>query len=211
MRSYRAHWIAIVGLLVLAGCAPAGDTDTPVPTAAVPVALTPTLCALPTIIPPTPPAEIPGYTKLDESTGLHMTGTMQEINLASYRLKVSGKVDNPLSLTYDELRCMPKVELRCTLVCVGFFEDVATWAGTPFKEVLDLAGPQPGASGLRLVSADGYAGYVSLDVALEEDSFLAYEWESEPVPVLHGFPVRAVFASLDGSNWVKWLVEIEVN
>jgi DMSO/TMAO reductase YedYZ molybdopterin-dependent catalytic subunit len=94
---------------------------------------------------------------------------------------------------------------------VGFFEDVATWAGTPFREVLDRAGVQPGASGLRLVSADGYVTYVPLDVALQEDSFLAYEWEGEPVPVLHGFPVRAVFASLNGSDWAKWLVEIEVN
>jgi DMSO/TMAO reductase YedYZ molybdopterin-dependent catalytic subunit len=41
-------------------------------------------------------------------------------------------------------------------------------------------------------------------------SILAYAWEGEPLPILHGFPVWAVFPELDGSTWVKWLVKIEV-
>jgi DMSO/TMAO reductase YedYZ molybdopterin-dependent catalytic subunit len=124
---------------------------------------------------------------------------------------VTGKVDTPLSLTYDELRCMQKIEVRCTLVCPGFFQDEATWAGVPLKDVLDLAGVQSGARGVRLVSADGYSTFVPLDDALAETAFLAYEWEGEPVPILHGFPVRAVFPALDGNRWAKWLIEIEVN
>jgi DMSO/TMAO reductase YedYZ molybdopterin-dependent catalytic subunit len=49
-----------------------------------------------------------------------------------------------------------------------------------------------------------------LEDARDESNFLAYEWEGEPVPVLHGFPVRAVFPALNGNKWVKWLIEIEV-
>ena len=40
--------------------------------------------------------------------------------------------------------------------------------------------------------------------------FLAYELRGEPVPILHGFPVRAAFPGLPGFYWVKWLVKIEV-
>jgi DMSO/TMAO reductase YedYZ molybdopterin-dependent catalytic subunit len=119
-------------------------------------------------------------------------------------------VDNPLSLTYDELRCMRKIEVRCTLVCPGFFQDEATWAGTPLKDILDQAQVQSGATGVLLISADPYTAFVSLDEARAEDAFLAYEWEGEPVPILHGFPVRAVFPQLNGNRWVKWLIEIEV-
>ena len=139
-----------------------------------------------------------------------MTGTAPQIDLGSYRLKVTGKVENPLSLTYSDLRCMPKIEVRCTLVCPGFFEDTATWAGAPLAAVLELAGVQTEASNVRLISADGYSNYVSLQVARREESFLAYEWEGEPVPILHGFPIRAVFPEVQGNTWVKWLVEIEV-
>jgi DMSO/TMAO reductase YedYZ molybdopterin-dependent catalytic subunit len=165
---------------------------------------------LPTVVAPTPPAEIPGYTELDPGTGLHVTGTTVEIDLATYRLEVTGKVDNPLSLSYDYLRCMRKVETHCTLVCPGFFQDDATWAGVPLIDVLELAGLQQEARSLRLISADGYDTLVSLDLALKEENFLAYEWEDEPVPILHGFPVRAVFPALEGNKWAKWLVEIEV-
>jgi DMSO/TMAO reductase YedYZ molybdopterin-dependent catalytic subunit len=51
---------------------------------------------------------------------------------------------------------------------------------------------------------------VKARVVLSSDSFLAYEWEGEPLPIIHGFPVRAVFPALSGNTWVKWLVEIQV-
>jgi DMSO/TMAO reductase YedYZ molybdopterin-dependent catalytic subunit len=140
-----------------------------------------------------------------------MTGHPQDIDLESYRLEVTGNVDNPLSLTYDDLRCLPKVEVEATLVCPGFFEDEATWAGVPIQEVLALAGVQEGAAELRLVGADRYAASVPITVALSETSILAYEWEGEPLPILHGFPVRAAFPGQQGSKWVKWLLKVEVH
>jgi DMSO/TMAO reductase YedYZ molybdopterin-dependent catalytic subunit len=157
------------------------------------------------------PTQIPEYAHEDPATGLHMTGHPVEIDLASYRLKVTGKVDRPLSLTYDELRCMPRVECRgCRLVCPGFFEDYASWAGASLAHVLEMAGVQPEAKSVILTSADGYWNSVSLADALDPQSFLAYEQTGKPLPILHGFPVRAVFPSLPGGYWVKWLVEIKV-
>jgi DMSO/TMAO reductase YedYZ molybdopterin-dependent catalytic subunit len=162
------------------------------------------------VVAPTRPAETPGYVQLDETTGLHMTGEVVEIDAADYRLEVTGNVDRPLSLTYDDLRCMQKIERRPPLVCPGFFEDLATWAGVPLADVLELAGPQEDAGGLRLVGADGYSALVTMDMATSGQSFLAYEWEGEPLPILHGYPVRAVFPDHGGSMWVKWLVRIDV-
>ena len=174
--------------------------------------VTTTPCALPTIVVPTMPARNPGYAQPDPNTGdrLHITGQATVIDLAGYRLKVTGKVDHPLSLTYDELRCMPKVSVHTTLVCPGFFADEATWAGVPLAYVLDLAGVQPGASGIKMTAADDYRNDVSLDVARDEQSLLAYEWEGDPLPVLHGFPLRTVFPGVEGNRWVKWLLEIKV-
>ena len=139
-----------------------------------------------------------------------MTGTPQEIDLASYRLKVTGKVDRPLSLTYDDLRCMPRIQTSDVLICPGYFEDEATWAGASLEYVLDLAGLQAGATSISLVGADGYSAFVTLQQARSGNNYLAYEWQGEPIPILHGFPVRAVFPSLQGNKWVKWLVEIMV-
>lgn len=211
--------ILFLALTLLAACQPAQPTGNITPLATV-NALSPQQVILPSptgkicqpepVTAPTQPATIPGYTELDETTGLHVTGTAVKINLASYRLRVTGKVDNPLELTYDELRCMPKVTARPVLICPGIFEDVATWSGVPLTHLLGLAGIQEEAKNLQLVSADGYKSFILLSEALIEDNFLAYEWEDEPLPVLHGFPVRAIMPSMQGSKWVKWLVEIQV-
>ncbi len=198
--------LLIVGL---ASCAEA-PTPTQLPPTAIPVAAPkPTPCALSVVVAPTPSAN-PGYTQLDPTTGLHVTGQAQTIDLANYRLKISGRVNSPLELTFDELRCLPKLDCDCTIICPGFFADRADWAGASLADVLKLADVQRDAKSIELIGADGYSSSVTLDEALADDSFLAYEWAGKPVPILHGFPVRAVFPRLSGGNWVKWVIEIRV-
>ena len=153
---------------------------------------------------------VPGYTEMDPLTHLHMTGTVQRIAVSGYRLKVTGKVRHRLSLTYDDLRRMPRLTSRDVIVCRGYFEDYAHWAGCALTALLDRCEPRPGAKGLELVSADGYRTTVTLQEARSGYAFLAYEWEGKALPVLHGFPVKAAFPGLPGSKWVKWLVEIRV-
>ena len=193
------------------------DTPTPVftPTPTLPplpkagASLAP--CSLPGLVRPTLPATIPAYAELDPTTGLHMTGQFQEIDALAYRLKVSGRVDYPRSFTLDELRCLPRIQAKCALICPGFFEDFPTFAGVPLAYVLSLAGVQNGAQEVEMIGIDGYRTAVDLNAALDVQNFLAYEWRDEPLPVLHGFPLRAVFPALQGNKWVKWLDEIIVN
>jgi len=159
---------------------------------------------------PTLPVKIPGYNELDESIGLHLTGSYQVVDPETYRLKVSGNVNNPLELTYDQIRCLPKITAQPTLVCFGVFEDVAVWTGVSLKMILQLAGVKSDVGEVDLISADGYQISVPLSQAEEGGSFLAYEVNGQILPILHGFPLRAVFSDLPGSKWIKWLVEIQV-
>ncbi len=138
---------------------------------------------LPRVNQPPWPASIPGYTEVDPETGLHMTGTPQPVDLATYRLKVTGNVDHPLSLGLDDLRRMP-----CMLAAV-----------------LNLAGLRSSAYGIDLVSADGYATHLILAQALAPAAFLAYELEGKVIPVLHGFPLRAVLPGLTDPATKHWL------
>lgn len=165
---------------------------------------------LPPVSQPPWPQAIPGYTELDPDTGLHMTGTPTRVDLATYRLQVTGKVTTPLSLSFDDLRRLPRLSSRPTLVCQGYFEDVATWAGASFSALLDRAGVQAGAREIEMVCADGYTQSISLAQARSPDAYLAYELEGELIPVLHGFPLRAILPSLTGYNWAKWIVAIRV-
>ncbi len=212
----RMRYILILTflLLILGACVPK-DTipgisanDQQVPLEAT---LQVTDCGFKPIKAPVLPKVIPGSTQLDEATGLHMTGIVQEIDLPSYRLLITGLVEQPLSLQYDELRCLPKVTASPLLVCRGFFEDRANWSGVPIYEILQLAKPLPQAKAISLISADGFKKVIDLETAMHKENFLAYEWEGQPLPVLHGFPLRAVIPEREGNFWVKWLVEINVN
>lgn len=197
----KSKFLALLLFGLLTGC---GGLATPAPT------LPGAPCGLPPVVIPTPLAMTPGPAELDPSTGLHVTGKAEVIDLATYRLEVTGLVEQPLALSYDELRCLPKIEVQTTIVCKGNFDDTAVWAGTPFKTVLELAGVKPEATEILLTGADGYSLSIALEHALSGQSFLAYELRGEPVPILHGFPVRAAFPGQPGFYWVKWLVKIEV-
>lgn len=181
-----------------------------VSTATPPLADLPAECNLTPVAEPSLPAKIPAYLQVDPDTGLHMTGTPTQVDLATYHFTLTGLVDHPLTFTYDQLRCLPKITASPSLTCEGYFVDVATWSGVALKPLLDLAGIQKGASGIKLLAADGYAITVPLKSALKEENFLAYELNGKTLPVLQGFPLRAVFPSLNGLYWAKWLVGIEV-
>jgi DMSO/TMAO reductase YedYZ molybdopterin-dependent catalytic subunit len=166
---------------------------------------------LPALAIPPRPAEVPGFAQLDPSTGLHMTGSPQKIDASTWRLKVYGKVGRELSLSYDELRRLPRRTTRDPIICEGYFEDYANWAGAPLSAVLDMAELKSDAKGLELIAEDGYSGYVTMAEARSAYALLLYEWEGKALPEFHGYPVRAAFPGLQGNKWVKWLVEIKVD
>lgn len=210
--------IGISLLILLTACAgksinanPATTpTITPEPTLVPPLSGVPAECGLAPIVVPKLPAKIPGYMQVDPATGLHVTGKPLEVDFSQWRLAITGKVAHPQSFTFDQLRCMPKVTDSPQLVCERQFVDDAAWSGVSLKYLLDLAGLDPDASIIKLISADGYVLKIDLKAAIDGNGFLAYELNGQTMPVLHGFPLRAVFPTLTGFNWVKWIVGIEI-
>lgn len=211
-RSRRLFLLAAASLLAACGrrlpAISATASPTPSPTPSPSPTIDPVACRQP-LAAPTAPATIPGYAQLDETTNLHMTGTVQYIDAASFQLKISGLVEHPLELSLTDLRCLPKITQRVTTICPGVFEDVAIWGGTLLKPLLKQVGLKPEAISVRLLSP-GYEAFLLVEEALREDNFLAYEWEGEPLPILHGYPLRAVMPAFNGAKSTKWLTEILV-
>jgi len=197
--------LVLAGLLLTSCSAP--ETQVVVePT----VGITPeSTCTLEPVVVPTP-ADTPGYAQLDETTGLHYTGTYVDFDFDAWTLVVEGEVNQPLSLTYDEIRCMDKVEQDPVLVCPGFFEDHFSWSGVRLADVLALADPTEDATTIRIFGRDGYSQKITLETAMAETSLLAWEWEDQILPAIHGFPLRAVFPDEQGNKWVKWIERIRV-
>jgi len=85
-----------------------------------------------------------------------------------------------------------------------------SWAGVPLRDVLERAGAPTEGVRVHICGADGQAQRISIETAMSRASFLAHEWEGEPLPTLHGFPVCAVLPEVNGNYWSKWVYLIEI-
>ncbi|MCB2214986.1 molybdopterin-dependent oxidoreductase [Desulfofustis glycolicus] len=144
--------------------------------------------------------------------GLHITGSPVDIDAATYRLAVTGKVERELSLSFADIQDMEAVERRLLLECPGFFTDVGIWTGVPVRTILNLAGLHTDAKTIIFVSADNiYRTRFPVDYLLQsDDTLIAYRFEGRQFHRVHGFPVRLVAGGREGSDWVKWLGSIIV-
>lgn len=137
------------------------------------------------------------------------------VDATSWTLTVKGLVNNPLTITYEEIKAMPSVKEYATLQCVsnkigGDLTSTALWRGVRLKDVLQKAQVKPGAKYIAVRCYDGYDVGIPLERGLLDGSILAYEMNLAPLTSEHGYPVRAIVPGLYGMMNPKWITEIEL-
>lgn len=151
------------------------------------------------------------------------------VDPAAWRLKVGA-----VELTLDALKARRRITLAATMECAGngraalsprpisqpwLLEAVGNgeWAGTPLAPLLREAGIPAGTIEVLFTGQDRgveggavqhYERALPVDEALREDVLLAYEFNGEPLPPQHGFPLRLVVPGWYGMASVKWLSRI---
>ncbi len=134
---------------------------------------------------------------------------------ADYRLRVDGLVANPVELTYEQLRGMPKQEQITQHFCIQGWSGVAKWAGVPMRSICELVRPAPNAKWVVFYSfSDGPVGGRYYDchpiASMYHDlTILAYEMNGEPLNESHGAPLRLRDEVELGFKQVKWIEAIE--
>jgi hypothetical protein len=61
------------------------------------------------------------------------------IDLKTYRLKLTGKVGRPISLSYDQILKYPSVTEIVLLICPGFFANNGRWTGIDLRVLIQEA------------------------------------------------------------------------
>ncbi|MFI2385450.1 molybdopterin-dependent oxidoreductase [Micromonospora sediminicola] len=140
-----------------------------------------------------------------------------QVDPVTWRLRIHGRVRNPIELSFDDLLARPMVERYVTLACVsnevgGDLIGNARWLGVPIKELLDEADPEEGADQVVGRAVDGWTCGTPTSVLRDgRDALLAVGMNGEPLPVQHGFPVRMVVPGLYGYvSACKWVTELEL-
>jgi DMSO/TMAO reductase YedYZ molybdopterin-dependent catalytic subunit len=138
--------------------------------------------------------------------------TMPKFDPATWRLEVGGLVDKPTTLTYAELRALPRTSQIRNFHCVtGWSVSNVHWTGVRLSDLLDRVSPQFSARGVQFTSAEvPYVDSLTLDQAKLHDVLLAYEMNGMPLPREHGAPVRLVIPEMYGYKNVKWVSRIDL-
>jgi len=126
----------------------------------------------------------------------------------TWKLSLKGAVNNPLTLTYNDLLGMSASEVTATLDCTGGWYTKQTWRGMPLIELLTQAQLRPEANAIILRGVLDYTAPFTLEQA--QEILLATHVGDEVLNHSHGFPLRAVVPSRRGWHWVKWLTGIEI-
>jgi len=147
-----------------------------------------------------------------EITGIDDFGVMgledHEVSLETWSLRVDGRVQTPLHLSYPALLEMPAIERAVLLICPGVFANHGLWKGVSVKELLDRAGM---ANEVNYITFRGPEGRyekvlrVPIGDVLSDQVFLAHHVNGAPLPMKHGFPLRVVAEGYSGDDWVKYV------
>jgi DMSO/TMAO reductase YedYZ molybdopterin-dependent catalytic subunit len=167
----------------------------------------------------------------------HVFPVPTSVDLATWRLKVHGRVDRPLELGMEDLKTkFQPARVVAVNQCSGnsrgrFAPRVlggewgdgamgnAEWVGVRMRDILAMAGVRQGAvqvtfDGLDKPAFPTVPDFVkSLDVTRiteDPDVIVAYQMNGQPLPMLNGFPARLIVPGWYATYWVKNLSEIEV-
>ena len=141
---------------------------------------------------------------------LHV-GDVPKFDAQTWDFQITGLVERPVRLSWDEFRRLPMMEVTADMHCVTRWSrfDVG-WEGVPFAEVMKLAGAKPEAKYVMVHADHDFTSNVPLEDLMRPTTLFALKHNGEPLPADHGYPVRLVVPHLYAWKSVKWVRGIEL-
>lgn len=133
-------------------------------------------------------------------------GPIPEFNPATWQFRIWGAVQEPTTLSWDQVLDLPRVKVIMDLHCVTKWSKLNTeWEGISVKTLADegLVKPNPDAKYVMQHAAGGYTTNLPLSVVLQDNFLLATHFDGKPLTPEHGYPLRAVIGAISGSEPMK--------
>ncbi len=153
----------------------------------------------------------PGQYFTDKWPVLH-TGEVPNVDLATWTLSITGEVEEPLTLGFDELKALPSTEVTTDIHCVTRWSRFdAVFQGVHWRELARLCRPKATASFAIAHAEAGFTANVPLAALEDANALIAYEADGESLTPDHGWPVRLVVPTKYFWKSAKWLRGIELS
>lgn len=135
----------------------------------------------------------------------------QNVDIETYQLELTGLVETPKSLTYEQVLARQIYSKVVTLFCVTGWDSTNLWEGVLLKDLFYEVSPKPEANTVIFHAYDGYTTSLPLDYILDKNLILAYKINNVTLPAETGFPFMLVAEDKLGYKWIKWLTKIELS
>jgi DMSO/TMAO reductase YedYZ molybdopterin-dependent catalytic subunit len=157
------------------------------------------------------PTRLPPGQYLTEKWPVLHAGSVPETDLASWDFRVFGEVEEPVSLTWEELTALPATEITIDIHCVTRWSRFDTqFKGVHWRELAKLVRPKPSGSYVLAHAEQGFTANVPLSALEDDEALIAYEADGEPLEPEHGWPLRLVVPKRYFWKSAKWLRGIEL-
>jgi DMSO/TMAO reductase YedYZ molybdopterin-dependent catalytic subunit len=161
------------------------------------------------------PGTRPEFTPLERHYRIDINAIPPQIDERRWRLHVAGLVEAPLTIALEDLQRYEPMHQFVTLSCIsnpvgGDLIGTTRWTGVSLQRLLPDLRLKPGATHLKMRSADQFFEVVSLD-AIKADPriMLTYSWDGVPLKQEHGFPLRIYIPDVHGMKQPKWIESVE--
>ena len=154
--------------------------------------------------------EIPAGQTVTQKWPVLDLGIQPEISLSDWRLKIDGAVEQPVTLTWDDLMALPQTADVSDFHCVTTWSKLhVSWAGVSMIDIAALVQPKENATHIMCYGYDDYSTNLSLEEALKPDVLLVHTAEGKPLAEEHGGPLRMITPQLYAWKGSKWINRIE--
>jgi DMSO/TMAO reductase YedYZ molybdopterin-dependent catalytic subunit len=134
-----------------------------------------------------------------------------KLQTADWTFKVEGRVEQPTTWTWDEMRALPQSTYEGDIHCVTTWSKLGvTFSGVSVDALLAAARPHPTATYVLAFSHTGYTTNLPLADVTHGKAWVAFEFGGEPLPVPHGGPARLLVPHLYFWKSAKWVAGLRL-
>jgi DMSO/TMAO reductase YedYZ molybdopterin-dependent catalytic subunit len=124
---------------------------------------------------------------------------------------VSGLVDHPFTLSYDDLLALPRQTVVCDIHCVTRWSRFGnTFEGVSVQALLARAAVQPLAKFCLVVAEQGFTTNLALADLDRPQNLIALKWSGDWLTPEHGGPARLLVPHLYFWKSAKWVRGFEL-
>jgi DMSO/TMAO reductase YedYZ molybdopterin-dependent catalytic subunit len=158
------------------------------------------------------PARLPPGQYLTDKWPVLHAGDVPTVDLATWDFTVSGEVEQPLRLTFEELKALPATEVTTDIHCVTRWSRFdAHFKGVHWRELAALCAPKPSARFVIAEAEHGFTANVQLAALEDEHALIVYEADGAPLTPEHGWPLRLFIPTKYFWKSAKWLRGLELS